>query len=170
MAPKLGEQAPDLDLLDESGRPLTLASLARHGPLLLVVFSTPEDEAAVQLLCAYRDATLALRRAGVSLCAVGHADPAALSYLRAQRGLAFPVLADPDGTALTRWGMLDQTGLFLLDKNLKVRQRSVGVRATADAMVAFLRRGQVGQQHWRERIGNALSTMAHALRQHRLAR
>ncbi len=140
-APRPGEQAPDLDLLDETGRPVPLSSLGGRGSLLVLLFGGSEDELGRRLLLDYRDATLAFRRAGVSLCAVARAEPAALSYLRSERGLGFPLLSDPDGTALSRWGMIDRVGLFLLDRNLVVQQRALGGRAPADALLHFVKRG-----------------------------
>lgn len=170
LAPKVGEQAADLDLLDEAGRPVVLSSLAR-GPLVALVFRGPADPESLKLLREYRDATLSLRMAGVSVCAIGHADPSALSYMRMERGLGFPVLADADGTALSRWGMLDCNGLFLLDRGLVVRQRALDGRAPADAMLTFVRRGGMRRRpRLGERVAHALHALAHALRPRRFAR
>lgn len=141
VAPRVGQQAADLDLLDEAGRPVVLSSLASGGPLLVLVVRGPYDDGSVRLLLSYRDLTLSLQRAGVRLCAICQADPARLAYLRSERGLGFPLLADPDGTALSRWGMLDANGLLLLDRALRVRQRALGERAPAEAMLSFVRRG-----------------------------
>ena len=103
-APKVGEQATDLDLLDESGRPVQLSAVARPSPLIVLAFAGLDDAAGIELLREYRDATLSIRRAGAFICAIGHAEPAALRYLRAQRRFGFPMFSDPDGTALSRWG------------------------------------------------------------------
>ena len=166
LAPKLGERAADLDLLDEAGKPVRLSSLARRGPLLVLVFRGPEDEAGLAMLRDYRDATLAMRRAGASICAIAHADPSALAFLREERGLGFPLLADRDGAALSRWSMLDATALLLLDPDLTVLQRAPAARAPAEEMVAFLRRAphRIG---WRDRLAHLLYLLAHALRPRR---
>ena len=100
-APKVGEQATDLDLLDESGRPVHLSALARRSPILVLVFGGLDDAAGIRLLRDYRDATLPVVRAGAFICAIGPAEPAALRYLRSQCGFAFPMLSDADGTALS---------------------------------------------------------------------
>ena len=162
---KLGEQAPDLDLLDEAGRPVALSSQAAGRPLLVLVFRGPDDEAGLRLLRDYRDLTLAFRRAGVNLCGIAVADPSSLAYMRRERGLAFPLLADPDGSALSRWQMADQNGLVLLDRSLHVRQSALGGRATASAMLAFVRRS--GQPRGIARFFTALQ---HVLLPKRLAR
>jgi len=161
-APKPGEQAADLDLLDEAGRPATLSSLAGGRPLLVLV----------RMLLDYRDLTMLLRRAGVSLCAIAATEPAALRFLRGERGLGFPMLADPDGTALSRWGMLDRNALFVLDRSLQVRQRALGGRAPATTMLSFVRRGGAGEKRpaWVDRVRVFLHAVNHALRPRRLAK
>jgi len=62
-APKVGEQATDLDLLDESGRPVHLSALARRSPILVLVFGGLDDAAGIRLLRDYRDTMLPVLRA-----------------------------------------------------------------------------------------------------------
>ena len=64
MFPKVGDHAPDLDLLDEAGRPVKLSSLAGRGPLVVLSFPNPDDMAGVKLVRDFRDRTLALRKFG----------------------------------------------------------------------------------------------------------
>jgi peroxiredoxin len=140
-APQTGGQAPDLQLFDEAGKPRRLSLLARGGPLLLLFFAGTSDEGGRALLRDYRDLTLALHLAGVRLMGVAHGEPAAISYLRMEMGIGFPLLADPDGSQLARFGMDEQTGLFLLDRGLHVRQRAAGGRASGTALLQFIKRG-----------------------------
>jgi peroxiredoxin Q/BCP len=167
-APRVGERAPDLDLLDESGRPFPLSSVGSGGPLLVLLFGDGGDELGRSLLLDYRDTTLSLQRAGVSLCAVAKADPATLRYMRMERGLAFPMLADPDGASLSRWGMIDRVGLFLLDRNFIVKQRAPGTRAPADALLTFVRRGGAKSESGRKPLSAKLrlfwQSLQHAFR------
>jgi peroxiredoxin len=171
-APSTGEQADDLDVLDEGARPVVLSSLARGAPLLVLVFRDPYDDGSMRLLLDYRDSTLALKRAGVFICAIGKDDPGRLAYLRRERGLGFPVLADPDGVALSRWGMIDRVGVFLLDSNFHVRQRALGGRVSAEAMLSFVKRG--GARAPRIGIGDRVRifwhSLQHALRPRKLVR
>jgi len=163
MFPKVGDHVPDLDLLDEAGKPAKLSSLAGRGPLLTLAFGGPRDEAGVKLLRDFRDMTLALRKSGVSICGIAPAEPMSLAYMRAERGLAFPLFADPDG-----W--LSETGLLLIDRNLVVRQRAVGARADADQMLTFIRRGGARPSRLRDRAGHLLLALSHAIAPRRLAR
>jgi peroxiredoxin len=172
-APKVGGQAADLSLLDESGKPVRISSLARGGALLALVFRGPYDGESLSFLREYRDRTLALRMADVSLCGIAPADPSALAFMRAERGLGFPLLADEDGSSLPRWGLLDETGLFLLDKNLIVKQRALGKQVSADDMLIFIRRRRGGarpEHRRRDRLAHALRSISQVLSQRRLAR
>jgi peroxiredoxin len=140
-APQTGNQAPDLQLLDEAGKPAQLSLLARGEPLLLLCFAGTSDEKGRALLRDYRDQTMLLHLAGVKLMGVAHAEPAAVSYLRMEMGLGFPMFADPDGTQLAQIGMEERNGLFLLDHGLQVRQRAMAGRADAQTLLQFIKRG-----------------------------
>ena len=164
MFPKVGDHVPDLDLLDEAGKPARLSSLAGRGPLVMLSFAGIYDPVGLALLRNFRDSTLALRKAGVSICAIApKADPMALAYLRAERGLGFPLFADPDG-----W--LTETGLLLVDRDLRVKQRALGERADADQLVAFIRRGGAQPSRLRERAGQLLLALSQVIAPRRLAR
>jgi|SRR5690349_3497703 peroxiredoxin len=164
-SPGVGDKLPDLELLDEAGRPLALSSLAGRGKLLILFFAGLSDREGLRLLSDYRDSTLALFRAGVTVCAVGHADPSALRFLRSERGLGFRMLADADATALSRLGMLDRTGLFLVDRDLTLKLRALGTRTPADALLTFARRGGGrARAPLRERIAHFFQALPHALR------
>jgi peroxiredoxin len=166
-APKPGEQAIDLELLDESGRPVELSLVGRGAPLVVLVFRGLQDAEGIRLLREFRDCTLAIAKAGASICAIGHAEPAALRYLRGERGLGFPMLSDADGTALSRWGMLDRAGVFLLDGDLVVRQRALGPGGRPEAILSLLRRGGArrrSRRTLRERTLQFLGVVQHAFR------
>jgi peroxiredoxin len=140
-APQTGSQAPELHLLDEAGKPTQLSLLARGEPLLVLCFAGTSDEKGRALLRDYRDQTMVLYLTGVKLMGVSHAEPAAVSYLRMEMGLGFPMFADPDGTQLEKMGMDERNGLFLLDHGLHVRQRALAGRTDAYTLLQFIKRG-----------------------------
>jgi peroxiredoxin len=164
-APGVGDKLPDVELLDEAGRPLSLSSLAGRGRLLILFIASLDDAEGRRLLMDYRDSTLALFRAGVTVCAIGHADPSALRFLRSERGLGFRTLADADATALSRLGMLDRTGLYLVDRDLTLKLRALGTKTPADALLTFARRGGGRTKvPLRERVVQFFQALPHALR------
>jgi peroxiredoxin len=170
-APKTGEQATDLLLLDEAGKPAALSSVARGRPVLALVFRGPDDEEGLRLLRDYRDVTLLLHKAGVSVCGIAPAEPSALAFMRSERGLGFPLLSDADGTGLARWGMAGRTGLFLIGADLKVKQRALGTGAPAATLLLFVRRGGArNRRRLRDRVAQGLRLLAHAVTPRRLAR
>jgi peroxiredoxin len=172
-APKVGEQASDLELLDEAGRAMELSLLGRGAPLVILVFGGLQDEEGIRLLREFRDSTLAIRRAGARIFAIGHAEPALLRYLRGERGFGFPMLSDADGTALSRWGMLDTAGVFLFDGDLVVRHRALAADGSPEAILSLLRRGGArrrGRPTLRERALQFFGAIQNAFRPLRPAR
>jgi peroxiredoxin len=154
-APQTGKEAPDLQLLDEAGKPAQLSLLARGEPLLVLFFSGTSDEKGRALLRDFRDQTMLLHRAGVKLMGVSHAEPAAVSYLRMEMGLGFPMYADPDGSQLAHFGMDERNGLFLLDHGLQVRQRALAGRTDAFTLLQFIKRG--GAKRPKPKAGERIS-------------
>ncbi|HZX96119.1 MAG TPA: redoxin domain-containing protein [Myxococcales bacterium] len=167
-----GEKLPDLPLLDQAGRPATLSSLGGKGPVVVLFFGGLGDAAGLRLLCDYRDFTLSMRRAGVTVCGVGHAEPSGLWWLRRNRGVAFPLFADADATALPALGFVEQAGLLLLDSDLTVKQRVGGEHAQAEAMLPLLRRaaGKRAKPSLPERAVQFFQALHHALRPLKAAR
>src|SRR5262249_4311392 len=163
MFPKTGHHVPDLDLLDEAGKPAKLSSVAGRGPLLLLAFGGPVDATGLSLLRDLRDCTLVLGKAGISICGIAQADPMSLAWLRAERGLGFPLFADPDG-----W--LRGTGLLLVDRRLVVMQHSVGAGVDVNQMLYVIRRGAARPSRWRDRVVRLLLALSHAIAPRLLAR
>jgi peroxiredoxin len=171
-APQTGKEAPDLQLLDETGKPAQLSQLARGEPLLVLFFSGTSDEKGRALLRDYRDATMLLHLARVKLVALSHAEPAAVSYLRMEMGLGFPMYADPDGSQLLRFGMDGCNGLFLLDHGLQVRQRALAGRADAATLLQFIKRGGARRPKPKagERIAHFFKAIQAALKPRKMVR
>lgn len=160
-APKVGEKAPDLELLDQAGEPVTLSSVAGRHPLVLIAFSGLHEAAGLRLLCDYRDDTLAIWRAGARLCAIGPATPAQLQYLKSARGFGFPLLADPGGAAMSGWGLTGREAVFLLDRDLVVRHRAALEDAAPETMLSIVRRG--GARAHRPTFAQRMAHFSHAV-------
>jgi peroxiredoxin len=171
-APGVGEKAPDLALVDQEGKRKTLPAISGRKPLVLLVFSGLEDRDGLRLLLEYRDDTLAIWRAGAALCAIGPVEPATLRHLRSERGVGFPLLADPGGAVLASHGMLEGPGVFLLDGDGIVKHRARGDAAAPDAILSILRRGGARRSRpgLRERARGFAHALQHAFRTLRPAR
>ena len=165
-APKTGEKAPDLELLDEAGKRIPLSSIAHRRALVVLLLSGVRDEAALRLLGDYRDDTLAIWRAGARICAIAPASPAQLGYLRSLRGYAFPLLADPGYEAISTWGLSGKDAVFLLDRDLVVHHRGAQEAAAPDTILSILRRGGARRRRssFSARFANFGHTVQHAFR------
>jgi peroxiredoxin len=161
-APKVGEKAPDLTLVDPEGKRTALSSVKGRKPLVLLLFAGEEDREGLRLLRDYRDETLAIWRAGAALCGVGPVEAMALRALRADRGLGFPLLADPDGQSLSGAGLVQSAGVYVLDGDWTVKHRALGDAAAPEVTLSILRRA--GIRRSRPGLGERARSFAHALR------
>lgn len=171
-APAVGTAVHDVAFLDEEGHPALLSSAADGRALLLLCFGGPDDQEGARLLRSYRDATLLFLRAGVNVAAVARADAPSLYFLKRERGLGFPVYADPSGTVLSHLGIGERVGLFLFDRNLVVRQRALGNRAPPEVLLTFVKRGGIKARRKLPvlKLKQAWSSLRHALATRKLAR
>jgi hypothetical protein len=109
--------------------------------VLLLFFGAPTLAPGRALLREYRDLTLALRQSGVRPFGVARAEPPAMAFLRVETGVSFPLLADPAGEEVARFGMDGRMGVFLLDRRLTVLRRTREGQEAAEATQRFLKRG-----------------------------
>ncbi|KAB2963609.1 MAG: thioredoxin family protein [Thermoanaerobaculia bacterium] len=118
----VGQPAPDFRLLDLDGNAVSLSSFADRTVVLEWInpncpFSLRHaDEKTMQ--------TTATRHPEVVWLAVNstrpdhgdHLDPAAWKTFLAERGITYPVLADPDGASGRAWGARTTPHMFVIDK------------------------------------------------------
>lgn len=172
--PKIGERGPESALLDEAGKPTSLAKIADGRPLILLFIRSHEGAVCVRQLLDYRDATMGFNRLGARIVAVSAAEPSLLSFFRRERGIGFPLLSDPDKQMIEAWGLLDAAdhgGLahpatFVLDGDRVVRQRTLDTlsrRTTADAMQRFVLRGGAAKTTALAGLGARLRQFGHAI-------
>jgi peroxiredoxin len=145
-APAVGSVLADVSLLDVKGKTTTLSKVAGDRVLVLLVYEGASSRNAVRRLFEYRDATMAFDKLGARIAAVSPDEPPAAAFLKAERGLGFPVLCDPQKKALREWGLLEPTGevreaLFILGRDRGIKSRALGELPEADRMLTFLRRG-----------------------------
>src|SRR5215210_7873619 len=118
--------APDFSLSSVDGRPLGLAELRAHGPVVLIFVS---EECPTCALTLRRLAPLAnaLRDAGVTLAAIFE-DPAEVAARTARAtGFAATVLAEPAPYEVSRaYGLEALPTAVLVDSGGEVAERRVG--------------------------------------------
>ena len=144
-----GDLAPDFTLPDADGHEVSLSSY--RGKRVVVYFypqaSTP---GCTTQACDFRDSLASLSAAGVVVLGISPDAPAALAKFRDDKGLNFPLLSDPEHTALAAygtWGEKKNYGrtylgvlrsTFVVDGGGRLEEAQYNVKATGH--VAKLRR------------------------------
>lgn len=102
--PAVGEAAPDFTLTDDTDSEQTLS--AQRGRWV-VLFFYPKDftSGCTTEVCEFRDLTPDFEAAGATVWSVSVLDAASKAKFKAEHGLTFPLLADPDHAVAERYGV-----------------------------------------------------------------
>jgi peroxiredoxin Q/BCP len=100
-----GALAPDFELPDQDGKPVSLSTLLLDGPLVLFFYPAAMTPGCTKEACHFRDlaaefAAVGARRVGISTDPVERQQ----QFVGAH-GLDFPLLSDADGTVATQYGV-----------------------------------------------------------------
>jgi len=131
--PAVGEPAPAFTLTDDTGSSQDLA--AQRGRWV-VLFFYPKDftSGCTTEVCEFRDLRPEFEAAGATVWSVSVLDADSKARFKAQHGLTFPLLADPDHEVAERYGVwVEKTNYgksywgisrttFLIDPDGKVAQ------------------------------------------------
>jgi peroxiredoxin Q/BCP len=144
-----GDVAPDFDLPDDSGGRLRLSDL-RGGRVVLYAYPAALTKGCTTQACDFQDSLAALADADLTVVGISPDEPAKLAEFRAQEGLTFTLVSDPDRAVLSAYGAFGDkqlygrtvTGVirstFVIDAEGRIEQARYNVRATGH--VAKLRR------------------------------
>ncbi|MEE4638659.1 MAG: peroxiredoxin [Wenzhouxiangella sp.] len=128
MTIQTGDQAPDFELLDQSGGLFRLSD--HRGKRLLLVFYPGDDTpVCTAQLCDYRDGVEAFAGLDVEVVGISPDDPESHRAFRDKHDLPFTLLSDADLEVARKYdckaliGM--KRGVFLLDEDQRVRYRHV---------------------------------------------
>ena len=140
----VGDKAPAFSLPDADGTTVKLSDF--KGRKVIVYFypaaSTP---GCTKQACSFRDSLATLNDAGIDVVGISPDKPEKLAKFRDAEGLTFPLLSDPERTALTAWGtfggkkMYGKTvhgvirSTFLVDEKGKVALAQYNVKAANTA-------------------------------------
>lgn len=98
---QVGDPAPAVTGLTETGATLDFAAVYRKQPYTLVYFYPKADTAGcTKQGCSLRDAYEALQRAGVAIIGVSHDDVAAQKAFKEKHRLPFTLVADPQNRVI----------------------------------------------------------------------
>ncbi len=99
-----GQPAPDFHLLDQHGRPVTLAQL-RGTPVVLYFYPKDDTPGCTREACAFRDARAAYEAAGAKVIGVSPDTPASHKKFAEKYDLPFTLAADPEKTVCQSYGV-----------------------------------------------------------------
>ena len=98
----VGDPAPDFTLTDDTGKQVSLSDY-RGRSVVVYFYPAAGTPGCTKQACDFRDNLAELNDAGFDVLGISPDKPAKLAKFRADQGLTFPLLSDPDRTVLTDW-------------------------------------------------------------------
>jgi peroxiredoxin Q/BCP len=147
--PRVGDAAPDFELLDQNG---ALRSSAEFRGRWLVLYFYPKDDTpgCTEQAASFRDAMDEIEALGAAVCGVSVDDGASHAAFARKYNLQFTLLADRKGGIAARHGSLVNLGIvrfarrntFLVDPEGRIAKVYLGVNAARNAreVIADLKR------------------------------
>ncbi|MCC6224407.1 MAG: thioredoxin-dependent thiol peroxidase [Thermoleophilia bacterium] len=106
-----GQPAPDFELTSDTGETVRLADL-RGRPVVLYFYPRDETPGCTRQACELRDAHAAFEERGATILGVSPDDEASHARFREHHDLPFTLLADPDKTVATAYGVWRERTLY----------------------------------------------------------
>jgi len=136
-----GAEAPDFTLPDADGNPVSLSSL-RGQRVIVYFYPAAMTPGCTKEACDFSESLPDLNAVGVQVLGISPDAPAKLARFRDKEGITFPLLSDPDRTALTAYGAYGEKmnygkktmgvirSTFVVGADGKVEKAYYGVKAT----------------------------------------
>lgn len=106
-----GQPAPTFTLPDQDGREVSLEDL-RGRPVVIYFYPKDDTPGCTRQACSLRDGWDALAEAGVAVVGVSPDDAESHARFADRHALPFPLLADPDRTVLTAYGVWGEKSFY----------------------------------------------------------
>lgn len=144
-----GDVAPEFELPDADGKPVSLASL-RGRRVILYFYPAAMTPGCTKESIDFRDSLPELSDAGIAVVGISPDQPAKLARFRDRDALNFPLLSDPGNTVLSAYGAYGEKKLYgktvvgvirstlVIDADGRVEKAYYNVKATGH--VARIRR------------------------------
>ena len=122
-----GDKAPEFALADSHGRVRTLAELTAGGSLILFFYPADFTPVCTREVCLFQDAYAEIARAGIAVAGISPDDAESHDRFGTTHELGYPLLADPERTAIRAYGVDGPFGLgvrratFLIDSGRTIR-------------------------------------------------
>lgn len=135
------DPAPDFTLPDADGKPVSLADY-RGRKVIVYFYPAASTPGCTKQACDFRDNLAELQDAGLDVVGISPDQPAKLAKFRDAQQLTFPLLSDPQRTALTAYGAYGEKTMygkktmgvirstFVIDETGAIAVAQYNVRAT----------------------------------------
>jgi peroxiredoxin Q/BCP len=136
-----GDVAPEFELQDADGTPVTLASM-RGKRVILYFYPAAMTPGCTKESVDFQGSLAELEPAGVTVVGISPDKPAKLAKFREKEGLTFPLLSDPDTEVLKAYGAYGEKKLygkvvvgvirstFVIDADGRIEKPYYNVKAT----------------------------------------
>jgi thioredoxin-dependent peroxiredoxin len=136
-----GDEAPDFTLPDADGNLVSLSSL-RGRRVIVYFYPAAMTPGCTKEACDFSESLPDLNAVGLQVLGISPDAPAKLARFRDKEGITFPLLSDPDRTALTAYGAYGEKmnygkktmgvirSTFVVGADGKVEKAYYGVKAT----------------------------------------
>ena len=128
---RIGDPAPDFELKDQFGNPVTLEQMAADGDLILYFYPADFSPVCTAEACAFRDSYTGVSSVGVQVVGVSPQSVASHQRFTKNFSIPFPLLSDPRKKVIRAYGVDGPLGFgvrrvtFLIDRSRVVRNRVV---------------------------------------------
>jgi peroxiredoxin len=111
---KVGDKAPDFELLNEELKPVRLSEVLKEGrPVILLFFPGAFTSVCTKELCTFRDKMALLNKANAVVLGISVDSPFALKAFKEANRLNFPLLSDFNRTVIAMYDVVQANLLGL---------------------------------------------------------
>jgi peroxiredoxin Q/BCP len=147
---KIGDLVDDFELPDEQGTPRTLSGLLQDGPVVLFFYPAAMTPGCTAEACHFRDIATEFKAVGAHPVGISGDTVDKQAEFSAKHSFGYPLLADPEGTVRTQFGVKRGIALaptrrvtFVIDTDrrvLEIVKSEIRMSVHADKALAALRR------------------------------
>lgn len=102
--PKVGDETPSIQALDQDGKTWVLSEQLGRGAVILYFYPKDDTAGCTKEACGFRDRLDGLKALGVSVVGVSRDDAESHRKFREKNQLNFPLLVDVDGKVTEAFG------------------------------------------------------------------
>ncbi|MER5950321.1 peroxiredoxin [Streptomyces sp. NPDC001904] len=147
---QVGSVVEDFTLPDETGTPMSLASLLAEGPVVMFFYPAAMTAGCTAQACRFRDLTAEFAAAGARLVGISSDEVERQREFAQKHTFGFPLLSDPEGVVRRQFGVARGFGplptkraTFVIGTDrrvLEVVRSEFRMSAHADQALAALRK------------------------------